>query len=211
MKKTPLLIFDFDGTLADTLTIFVEAYNEVAPKFHLAQISPEERLELQKQNVRDVIQRLKVKAWQLPFLILRIKRVMRREQNAMQLFPGIREVLLSAHTSGIEMGILSSNRANIIRHVMRLHGVEQCFRFILSERNLYGKDRYLGYLRRKYRNHEIWYVGDQVSDMEDSRRAKVRNIAVPWGFNTADAMKKTMPDVIVQTPQEIIDAVNSSR
>lgn len=209
MTTTPFLIFDFDGTLSDTLSIFIDAYNEAAPKFHLRIISKSERLTMQDLAIGQVIRTLKIHPFKLLPLIWELKRIMQREQDRMRLFPDMKEALLLAHKSGIQMGILSSNRVSIIRYVMKKTGTEDLFHFILSEKNFIGKKRYLTFLRKKYADQQIWYVGDQVSDIEACHGAKVRSIAVPWGFNTADSLQVAKPDFLVDSPRQIIEIVQN--
>lgn len=203
MTPKPLLVFDFDGTLADTFDIFMAAYNEVAPRYKLNSVPDKDRPALQGQSVGVVIRTLKIPLWKLPFLIFDLKRIMRREQNAMKLFPGIKSMLRALHAQGIEMGILSFNRVSIISSVMDRVGLIACFSFIKSERNIYGKHRYLRHLRRLYPHMQIYYVGDQITDIESAQKAGVMSIAVSWGFNSAASMKDTKPDYFVQTPKEL--------
>lgn len=203
MKK-PLLIFDFDGTLVDSFQVFVDAYNTIAPVYGLTPVSADQQLSLQGNSAPAVIKKLKIRFWQLPLVVNSLKKIMKKEEKKMTLFPGVDTMLKELHDAGIMMGILSSNRVSTISSVMQRYGLISYFSFIRSEKNLYGKDRYLMYLRHKYgKNYRLYYVGDQVTDVRDARRAKVVSIAISWGFNDKKSLQAIKPEYLVDSAEEI--------
>ncbi len=54
-----LVIFDFDGTLADSITWFLEAFNDLAERHRFRKASPEEIEELRGQSSREIVRRLR--------------------------------------------------------------------------------------------------------------------------------------------------------
>nr|MCR5762742.1 HAD hydrolase-like protein [Treponema sp.] len=104
MQKT--IVFDFDGTLADTLSLGINILNSYSSKFGYNKISLE-----QNKNVsaHELISMAGIKLWKLPFLVRRMRKDLNENIFQIQIFNGIPDLLESLKSSGFKMGILSSN------------------------------------------------------------------------------------------------------
>ena len=71
-------LFDFDGTLADSLRIAVELYNGVAERRGYAQITRENLAELRMLSVLGRCRRLGVPVHRLPGLVVEVGRLYRQ-------------------------------------------------------------------------------------------------------------------------------------
>ena len=54
---------------------------------------------------------------------------------------------------------------------------------------------------------ECIIVGDSTVDVQTAKNARVPCIAVSWGFNTRRALEESCPDIIVDTAEELMPAV----
>ena len=70
-----LVIFDFDGTLADTFPWFTAVLNDVAARYRFRRVEAHEVDGLRGYSARQLLDHLGIKPWKLPF----IARHMRRE------------------------------------------------------------------------------------------------------------------------------------
>jgi phosphoglycolate phosphatase len=66
MPAYQLVIFDFDGTLADSSEWMVRTFSEVAHRFGARPISLDEARALRECSTRDVVARLGTPLWRLP-------------------------------------------------------------------------------------------------------------------------------------------------
>jgi len=55
----------------------------------------------------------------------------------------------------------------------------------------------------------VFYVCDEVRDIEAARKSGISSIAVTWGYNTKDALIKENPDFLANTPDELRDIIIS--
>ena len=69
MTRYRLAIFDFDGTLADSLDWFRASFQEAIARFDLAPVSPKELEGMRGLSAREIMARLKVSMWQLPAIV----------------------------------------------------------------------------------------------------------------------------------------------
>lgn len=189
MKKT--IIFDLDGTLVDIEPVFIQIFNTLATEFHFPPILPEEIPTLKQFHLRSLLfERL---GWRVVYL----SRILRRGQEEynklvlkIALFSGIADLLATLHTRGYRIGIVSSSRRDTIEALVKrytlpidfirsgkLFNKAQSLRDVLQEENLILA--------------ETLYIGDEVRDVEACQKIGLDVIAVTWGLNSEEALKKT--------------------
>jgi phosphoglycolate phosphatase-like HAD superfamily hydrolase len=83
--------------------------------------------------------------------------------------------------------------------------------FVFSGSSIFGKHVVLQELIKKHglKKEETVYIGDEVRDVEASKKAGIKAIAVTWGYNTRKALETAKADIVVDKPAELIKAINS--
>ncbi|OGK23543.1 hypothetical protein A3A46_04425 [Candidatus Roizmanbacteria bacterium RIFCSPLOWO2_01_FULL_37_13] len=203
MIKT--VIFDFDGTIADTLTTIVKLFNLRAKDFDLSPITKKELEEYRNKSPFEIIKEFGIALIKLPFIAAKIRGELNKEITNVKLFAKVRKVLDTLKDRRFHLGILSSNSKENIEKFLQANSLE-IFDFIHSEENILGKGKALGNLLKTHRlkNNEVIYVGDEVRDIEACKENGVKIISVTWGFNKKDILKKSKPDYIVDKPRKIL-------
>ena len=200
-------VFDFDGTLADTLTEALEIVNRLAPSYGFDPISREFAESLRGYGAREVIARVGVKPRVLPQLHLEIRRLLKDRIAMVNPFNGIPDAIANLAGGSVRLGVLTSNSADNVRSFLDRTGLLPHFQFVIGASSLFGKARHL----RKIIStelagvpvSEIAYIGDEVRDIQAAQKAGLRSIAVSWGLNTRDALAATNPHHIVDSPHEL--------
>ena len=199
------LIFDFDGTLAETLELTRQLFNKVAPKYHLTPLSEADLPKLRDKSAREVLKMSGLPFYKLPFLIRDVQKTFHRHARDVQPIPGIKPALTQLHSAGVTLGIVTSNSQENVEAFLDTHHID-CFDFIHSEKNLWGKGPVLAKVVKKMKLNpaETWYVGDEVRDIEAARTAGLKVIAVTWGFNSKKALSETKPDRLIEKPAQLL-------
>ena len=201
-----MLIFDFDGTLADTFTVGLEIYNEVAGEYDLKEMSEGELRELRNLNTRAMLDHLGISRMVAVKLAARIRLMLSKRIEDVPLIPGVEKMIRELYESGFGMGILSSNADGNVRRFLCHYHLEGCFHFVEAGTSLFGKgSRLRTILKRESREAPaVMYVGDETRDMEAARDAGIHGVAVCWGVNGREAMLTEDPDFCVDTPDDLI-------
>ena len=79
MSPKRTLIFDFDGTLADTLPRIVAISNRLAAEFGYRQVREEDVEALRGQRSREVLRQLRVPVYKIPTIARRFKSELQKE------------------------------------------------------------------------------------------------------------------------------------
>ena len=201
--KYPLVIFDFDGTLADSFPFFMQAQHVLAQRHGFAAM-PEARLDaLRRLGTRELMREMNVPAWKLPMVAADFVRMM-RQAPPVPLFAGVPEVLRELREGGIRLGILTSNSLDNVRRVL---GVELMAAIELLDggAHMLGKHRRIARMLKQARapGTQAIYIGDQLSDGEAAWRAGVAFGAVGWGYAHPDSLRAAQPEEFFDTVPEL--------
>lgn len=202
------LIFDFDGTLADTADIQVRAFNQIHARFDLPKIGKKELMKLHSTSMKEICKEYQIG----PIKLLKITEVLNQEVSALisqaNFYPGIKKTLLNLKKN-FTLGILSSNQLSNIENffINQNLPLSTVFSFWRCEKNLFGKDKALKSLmqERKIDPAQVLYFGDQVRDVEACQKAGVSVAAVTWGFASEELLTSAKPDFLINQPSEILD------
>ena len=204
------LIFDFDGTLADTLSAIVRMVNDHAAEFHIRPLNDQDVENLRGLSNLEIIRKYRIPLVKIPALIIRSQQELHHRMDEVELFPGIRELVLALRARGFRLGILTSNSRANVQKLLRAKNLD-VFDFIHAEPHLLGKTRALLHLIRQHDLilDEILYIGDEVRDIEACRKISVAVAAVSWGFHRRDTLSRAQPTFLVDTPQEILSILEA--
>ncbi len=209
-----VVIFDFDGTLANSISLAIRLYNEHATHFKVQEIHEEELPDLRKM-VREhgyakTLKSKGVRLSRMPSMVLTITREMRHHMAEVKPYAGIVKALQELKAEGYRLGVLTSNQEHLVREFLETHQYP-LFDFIVSEKTLFGKDKALKKIMKKFAldTRGVVYVGDEPRDILASRKADISVIGVSWGLAGVDGLGKTPPDILVHKPSELVKAIRS--
>ena len=201
--RPELVIFDFDGTLADSLEWTMRTLNRVAVKHRYRQVSDEEIAMLRGRNNREIVKYLGVSKWRLPFIARDVRRLYAEALDEISLFHGISDMLSDLSAGGTRVAVVSSNSEVNIRRVL---GPSQTFvTTFVGGASLFGKAAKLRGVVRKL-GHEprnVLAVGDEVRDIEAARSAGLPCAAVAWGSATPDLLRMSSPSLFFESVGEM--------
>jgi len=197
-----VVVFDFDGTIADTFPIVLKNMNKLSDKLGLKKIKYTPKL--RDKSARELIKDLGISSFKLPRYIKKLKELMKPELGKAKIFRGIKTVLASLHKR-YKIGILTTNSEGTVKEVLKRNKINSVD-FIFSDSSVFGKHKKLKKLMRRYKlkKAEIVYVGDEIRDIEACKKINVKIIAVGWGYNSKKALKKYEPDKLVEKPGELM-------
>jgi len=200
----PTIVFDFDGTIADTMSVVIIIANKFADHYGYRKIPLSDLPKLREKRPSEVLKHLGISIFKLPILVRKIRFEMNKEIVHLKTVVDIRETLEKLKKSGCILGILTTNSRENVMEFLKNNDL-QLFDFVYSGRAVYGKSRLLKKLmnEKTIPHEDPIYVGDEVRDVEAAKKAGIRVISVSWGYNTKNALEKASPDYIVEKPEDL--------
>ena len=204
------LVFDFDGTIADTLGETRLIFNKIAPDYGIRQVSEHEMDHLRHLSLKELLKHLEISKLRVPALIARGTSMMRGNITQLQLIDGMGEILAELRRHVRCFGILTSNATENVDLFLRTHGLRDQFDFISSTSKLIGKAKHLKAIRKTFslKNEELLYIGDELRDVKASQKAGIPIAAVTWGFNSRESLAASKPNYLFDTPRDFLSLLD---
>ncbi len=206
ISRQPILIFDFDGTIADTLRLLIDISNQLADEFRFLKILESDIETLKNKNILEIIQYLKIPVHQMPLIMYKIRQRMRQHIIEAQVAEGLKDVLCALQSQGVRMGILSSNSHSNVRTFLNYNDIE-CFTFFKTSIGVFGKKQRLKQLLKEQslQTCDAIYIGDEIRDIEAAHALGIKIAAVSWGYNHPAALAQHRPDYLFRHPRELLE------
>ena len=139
MKKA-LLIFDFDGTIADTLLVAVRILNEVGQEFNLPHVDRDQFMELKHKSVPELMKMAGLPWIKLPFFVNQARKRFRTHLKQVKPIMGMPEILSALKGRGYKMGIVTSNTEEGVNAFLHAYELEH-FEFVYAPNSIFDKSR----------------------------------------------------------------------
>ncbi len=198
-------IFDFDGTLVDSLPAFIAVFNKNVRDGNNP-LTAEQIENFRGMSSRKAISKLGVRWWQVPKLIIQGIPDFHALLPGLSPFKGLPEALHELHSRGDRLFIVTSNTRGSVESFLAQHKLGSYFTDIESASGIFNKSKHIRGLMRKYRlrRKESVYVGDETRDIHAARLAGIKPISVSWGFNTRKILSRQRPAYLVDEPNELL-------
>jgi phosphoglycolate phosphatase len=207
MSRYRLIIFDFDGTLADSADWFLGVLGEMAERHGFVALPPDEMQRLRGLPNREIIKALKVRPWRLPFIARDMRTRAAADIHRIQQFDGVADVLRALAVDGVRVAVVSSNaEANVRRVLGDAAGAVTDF---ACGSSLFGKARLFSQLMRRagVAPSETLCIGDEQRDIEAAQGAGANSGAVLWGYAEAEFLRGCQPTHAFERPANILQVV----
>ena len=206
--KYKLVIFDFDGTLADSYPFFLGVQNELAKKYNFRQLT-EEELKAIDGDPLEIVKRAGMPLWKLPFTMVSARRMLSERIDQIPLFEGVLKTMEALSKKGAMLSMITSNSyANVAKKL----GADtvSLFRNPQFKTSLFGKGARLKKLISKTRIDpaKVIYIGDEVRDVKSAKSQHVPFGAVSWGYTSLDTLRKYSPEEVFHSMEEIVEIVS---
>lgn len=204
MDNKLTVIFDFDGTLANTLDLVARIYNENAHNYGSLPIDMEDLSEYRKLGYKKAMKKAKIRWTVLPRLVLFVSREMKKHMDEVKPYAGVVEVLNDIQKQGVSIGVLTSNDGALV-HDYLIKNNFPIFDFIVSEKTMFGKEKALKKIMKRHSlvRSRVVYVGDEPRDITASNKAGIKVIGVTWGVGGREGLMSSPPDWLVDTPLQL--------
>ena len=89
-----VILFDFDGTIADTYQAIANITNQLSAEFGYKALDKEELLLIKNLSSREIVKRSEISIFKLPFLVKRIRSELSKEIAQLDAIYDMERVLL---------------------------------------------------------------------------------------------------------------------
>ena len=206
-----LVIFDFDGTLADSWRDIATALNHTLREAGMPAAADAQVREWIGDGLARLIERALPERERSPESIAALAVRYRAHYarcclDTTVLYPGMAECL--ARLSGHTLAVLSNKPAQFLHRMLDGLGVAGSFAAVVGGDTVPVRKpdpAAIAYVVRAAaaRPDELWMVGDSAVDVATGRAAGARTIGCAWGLRGAAELRAARAEFIVDHPREI--------
>lgn len=200
-----LVIFDFDGTLADTYPWFLSIFDELAEHYHLPRLEKSALEALRKVDIQNLSREYKISFVKMARIGTHLKKKMASQIEHIPLVDGMQTVIDRLHGMGIKLAVVSSNAEENVRQVLGTRNADYFDAFECGVSLLGKKAKFEKILRQTGTTPDrALSLGDEVRDLKASRQSGMTFGAVTWGYADAETLQSHEPDALFNHPEEIL-------
>lgn len=117
-RRYRLVIFDFDGTLADSGDWFLSIADHLAERFGFRRVTPEEVEMLRGHTTREVLSYLRIPRWKLPAIGRYLHALLAEQTGSIMLFDGVDSLIGNLADAGMKIALVTSNSEANVRAIL---------------------------------------------------------------------------------------------
>jgi phosphoglycolate phosphatase len=204
-----LVIFDLDGTLADSFPWFRRNVNEVADRFGFRRVLDGDVEMLRNASTRDILAHLEVPRWKLPFIARHMRRLKTQQAASIPLFAGVDGMLSRLAAHDVRLALVSSDSEANARE--KLGQSAALFSDFDCSASIFGKAaKFRRVLKRAgVQPAQAIAIGDETRDIEAARAVGIDFGAVTWGYAAPNALRALKPDLMFERIEDIAIALGA--
>ena len=206
MKK--LIMFDFDGTICDTLDLFHCSFTAGCHEVGIAKYdSLECFLGLFDNNLYESLAQDGIDESTIQKVQILLSKELCGKLTNCSIFDGLTEVLSKLKQDGSLLFIITSSISSIVEEYLASKGLDM-FSDVLGADSGTSKIDKIVRIVKENPEYTPYYVGDTVGDMLEGNKAGCITIGVAWGWHGADKLGNTDADIVSHEPWDLYDDIS---
>jgi HAD superfamily hydrolase (TIGR01509 family) len=205
------IVFDFDGTIVDSMEMVFSALNDALKKKGLPPIEVEL---LGRRAGLPLIDIISSKAHISESAAKEIEKDVFEAYTAYcstrcQLLPHVESTLKILKSKQIKLGLLTTTPSKPLGAVLSKFSLKDYFDIMLAKEDVKNKPNPEGLNKIvaefKIKKDECLYVGDSPIDILTGKAAGIKTIAVTTGLATFEQLKEANPDGIISNLEKLLE------
>ncbi len=203
------LIFDFDGTIADTFPLYLKVMRNIYKEYKFKYIEENNIEKYRGMTAQEVLKQLDISMIRVSIVARRVRKEFKKLITEQPIFFHCLPIFSELKHEGHNLFILSSNSEENIKIFLKKNQAEY-FEHIVSDSSLFGKAHVMKKMLKSLNivSTDTFYIGDETRDIEASKKARIPIISVSWGYNNRKALERMKPNYLIDHPKELFKILN---
>jgi phosphoglycolate phosphatase len=209
-----LILFDYDGVLADTLGDMLKFGQEVCDELGVKHTVTQDDLNsLEVMSFVEFGRKCEVPEPLVDEFVRRWFKRFDEKKSPPAIFKGLDEVVRKLSKNNV-IAIITGNTTQNVKAFLVENGLDEHIRAIYgldspgskAEKILQARSQFVADAKRK----AVFMVGDSASDVRSAKEASVKSIVVSWGHQSVETLIRAEPDYFVHSPRELLEVLEKS-
>lgn len=206
-----LIIFDYDGVLADTLDDLLQFGQEACNRLGVKHLVTKDDLgNLEVMSFATYGRACEVPEHLIDEFVRICLGLFAEKETPPDIFHGLSDVVRSL-SSHHQIAIVTTNSSQNVNAFLVQHGLESQVDAVYGVDSHGSKAQKISmareHLLENRKQGSVFMVGDSVSDVLAAKEAAVTSIAVTWGHQSLESLLRVHPDHVVSSPRDLMDVI----
>jgi len=204
-----LVIFDYDGVLADTLGDLIRFGQEACNQLGVGHtVTKDDLSNLEVMSFATYGKACEVPEHLIDEFVKISLNLFAEKEFPPAIFDGLGAII--QHLSkNHKVAVVTTNSSQNVHAFLSRHGLNSLVHVVYGVDTPGSKAQKISLAQKQFaKNGEaVFMIGDALSDIRAAKEAGVTSIAVTWGHQSLETLLRGEPDYVVHTPQQIFEII----
>ncbi|PIC63095.1 pyrophosphatase PpaX [Sporosarcina sp. P13] len=217
MTKQPIttLLFDFDGTLADTNELIISSFRHVLDEHFPGRYERSDILPFIGPTLHETFSSIAFDKTEQLIHEYREWNIANHDAIVTE-FEGVTETLRQLHAQGVKMAVVSTKKRDMVERGLNLLGITKYFETVIGLDDITNpkpnpEPLVLALKRLDSTPEEALMIGDNFHDILGGQNAGVRTAAVAWALKGEEYLQTFKPTFMLQHMSDLLSLVGGER
>lgn len=204
-----LIIFDYDGVLADTLDDLVHFGQEACNQLGIHHLVTKDDLgNLEVMSFATYGRACEVPEHLINEFVKISLNLFAEKEAPPAIFAGLEEVIRHFSPSH-KIAVVTTNTSQNVHAFLAKHGLDECIDAVYGVDSPGSKAQKISMAQSRLikQQEPVFMIGDSLSDVRAAKEAGVTSIAVTWGHQSLETLQRGEPDHVVSSPNNLIEVI----
>ena len=203
------ILFDLDGTLVDTKAGLISAFTHTFAQFGL--LIPQEQMQSYmgpplRQTFAQYVKESEVETAVMTYRTFYANHGLKE----VQLFEGVKEMLIQLHQQGVPMGVATSKEQSVAKKILEHFELDSFFCVIEGASQDTSKDNKTAVMKAALSHFscdtkKVLMIGDREHDLIGAKNCGLDAVSVLYGYGTMEEYQEFSPVYIAKNVQELTE------
>jgi len=202
-----LVIFDYDGVLADTLDDLIRFGQEACNQLGITHtVTQDDISNLEVMSFATYGRACEVPEHLIDEFVKISLNLFAEKESPPAIFDGMSEVI-QHFSSQHKLAIVTTNSSQNVNLFLTQHGLIDLFHAVYGVDTPGSKAHKISLARERFGEESVFMIGDALSDVRAAKEAGVASIAVTWGHQSLKTLLRGEPNYVLNHPSELIQVI----
>ncbi|MBO7429428.1 MAG: HAD family hydrolase [Spirochaetia bacterium] len=201
-----IFIFDYDGVIADSLDMCIEAFNILKDKYGLpGELTKEAIAKLPHVNAEAAFGLLGVSPEDKHLYTDELIKMLQSNAIKAKIFDGIGDVFRIVKESGAYLAINTANGSGTVKKRLQMSGLAELPDYIVGADTPGAKAEKIRHIIEKFSGtpDDTYMIGDSMGDITEGRKAGAHTVAVCYGWQPREILESVDPEYICDSMDDL--------
>lgn len=209
-----LIIFDFDGVLADTLDDLIRFGQEVCDELGINHVVGKADLSrLAIMSFTSFGRACEVPEHLVDEFVQGCLKRFAEKKTPPAIFNGLGTIVRDLAVNNT-LAIITTNSSQNVNAFLIEHGLNDCIQAVYGVDTPGSKAQKISIARNQFsagaKRWSVFLIGDSLSDIQAAKEASVTSVAVTWGHQGLEQLLRGDPDYVVRFPRDLIEIIDKT-